>query len=248
MRGGGAGSVCSVHFRGSCGISYMRDQEMMNQVELLAVRVMQSLGRGHREAVYHRALSTALNHEGICHRTHVDCPIMFMGECVGVGQADLLIDDLVLELKVLQRVPSGASDQLRKYIESLRRTEGRDVRGMVINFNPRSGRVEVVTDRPSEPTREVKRPQTYPTGRSSLSSAQVPSFKKKVVSPFFVSRSRSTHEFSPRTSTKTSPRTSPTTSPMTSPRKGSRTSPRRSPSLSDSSWMGRLTRARSVAF
>ena len=142
----------------------------LDTVRTLSLQVMSALGKGHRESVYRKALSTALNHKGICHRAHVDCAILFLGECVGMGQADLVIDDLVIELKVLQKVPAGASDQLHKYIESLTRTEGHPFRGAVINFNSHTGRVDVVEESAQE--REQSPPK--------------PSHKKrKLTSPFF---------------------------------------------------------------
>jgi GxxExxY protein len=132
---------------------------------------MGTLGKGHRESVYRRALSTALNNKHICHRTHVDCPIIFMGECVGVGQADLVVEDLVIELKVLQKVPTGASDQLCKYIDSLERTEASPFRGVVINFNSQSGMVDIVEELPPSSARRTQR-QTTPK-------------KRRVTSPYF---------------------------------------------------------------
>ena len=135
---------------------------------------MGTLGKGHRESVYRRALSTALNNKHICHRTHVDCPIIFMGECVGVGQADLVVEDLVIELKVLQKVPTGASDQLCKYIDSLERTEARPFRGVVINFNSQSGMVDIVEELPPSSARRTQRQPNEGANK-----------KRRVASPYF---------------------------------------------------------------
>ena len=147
---------------------------IMDCIRNLSLQVMGTLGKGHRESVYRRALSTALNNKHICHRTHVDCPIIFMGECVGVGQADLVVEDLVIELKVLQKVPTGASDQLCKYIDSLERTEARPFRGVVINFNSQSGMVDIVEELPPSSTRRTQRQTT-----------NCPSKKRRVQSPYF---------------------------------------------------------------
>jgi GxxExxY protein len=122
---------------------------MTPAVEVLkghARHVMRVLGAGHRERIYHNALITALNRRQIAHRSEVACPIWFMGECIGMGRADLVIDDLVVEIKANRLPPSETSAQLRKYIQSLTRSERRDFRGVVINFNQKTGRVDVLEE------------------------------------------------------------------------------------------------------
>jgi len=108
-----------------------------------ARHVMRSLGTGHREAVYHRALITSLNREGVPHRSEVPCPIMFMGECVGMGRADLVMGDIVVEIKANKLPPEETSPQLQKYLESLRKAERREFRGLILNFNQKKGYVDV---------------------------------------------------------------------------------------------------------
>jgi GxxExxY protein len=127
---------------------------MTPAVEVLkghARHVMRVLGAGHRERIYHNALITALNRRQIAHRSEVACPIWFMGECIGMGRADLVIDDLVVEIKANRLPPSETSAQLRKYIQSLTRSERRDFRGVVINFNQKTGRVDVLEEHAAQP-------------------------------------------------------------------------------------------------
>jgi len=107
--------------------------------------VMRVLGKGHRESIYHRALITALNKTMVAHRSEVACPIWFMGECVGMGRADLVIDDVVVEIKANRSPPRKTSPQLQKYIASLTEAERKDYRGMVVNFNQTSGAVDIFT-------------------------------------------------------------------------------------------------------
>ena len=95
-----------------------------------ARHVMRVLGPGHRERIYHNALITALNRRAIPHRSEVACPIWFMGECIGMGRADLVIEDLIVEIKANRLPPTETSAQLRKYIQSLTRSERRDFRGV----------------------------------------------------------------------------------------------------------------------
>lgn len=106
-----------------------------------AKRVMSELGKGHRERVYHKAMITTLNHARVPHRSEVIAPIYFMKEVVGFGRCDIIIGNLVVEFKANIRCPKTASVQLRKYMESLSTSEKRRFRGMVVNFNQKTGRV-----------------------------------------------------------------------------------------------------------
>ena len=111
-----------------------------------ANHVMRCLGKGHTESVYHRALITAMNKAGVVHRSEVSCPIWFMGECIGVGRADMVIDDMVLEIKANKLPPKQTSAQLQKYIVSLSQAENKTFWGMVVNFNQKNGTVDIFHD------------------------------------------------------------------------------------------------------
>ena len=108
---------------------------------------MKGLGKGHSERVYHRAMITLLNSKHIPHRSEVIAPIHFMGEVVGFGRCDIIIGDLIIEFKANVSRPTKASPQLHKYIMSLSVTERRKFRGVVVNFNQRSGTVETHQER-----------------------------------------------------------------------------------------------------
>jgi len=84
-----------------------------------AATVMRELGMGHRENIYHKALSACLSKADIHHRMEVITPILFMGECVGFGRADIVMEGLVIEIKAVSKCPTQASGQLRKYMENL---------------------------------------------------------------------------------------------------------------------------------
>jgi len=100
-----------------------------------AVGVMRSLGKGHRESVYHRAMIVSLNRAGVFHRSEVLSPIYFKGELVGVGRCDLVIGDLVVEIKANTLPPRKAVSQLQKYTQHLGTAERRGYRGLILNFN-----------------------------------------------------------------------------------------------------------------
>ena len=112
-----------------------------------ARHVMHCLGKGHREAIYHAALITALNRERVAHRSEVPCPIWFMGECIGTGRADLVIGELVAEIKANRLPPTATSAQLQKYLQSMARAERRVFHGVIINFNQKTGAVDILEQR-----------------------------------------------------------------------------------------------------
>jgi len=106
-----------------------------------AGHVMRCLGKGHNERIYHNALITALNRRGVLHRSEVACP-----ECIGMGRADLVIDDVVVEIKANRLAPKETSAQLQKYLVSLAKAERRTFRGVVLNFNQKSGGVDILEE------------------------------------------------------------------------------------------------------
>lgn len=122
----------------------------MHVLRVAAKQVMAALGKGHTERVYHRAMITLLNKKGISHRSEVLAPIYFLGEVVGFGRCDLVIKNLVVELKANTRCPTNFSPQLRKYMTSMGATEHKRFHGIIVNFNQGSGAVEVHKDRPQK--------------------------------------------------------------------------------------------------
>lgn len=127
--------------------------------------VMRCLGKGHSENVYHRALITAMNKAGVAHRSEVSCPIWFMGECIGMGRADMVIDDVVLEIKANKLPPLETSAQLQKYLVSLSQAEKKTYTGLVVNFNQKTGRVDIYQD-------EIKRKRESELFQKSLRNSE----------------------------------------------------------------------------
>lgn len=153
-----------------------------------ARHAMRVLGKGHTERVYHRALATSLGRTPIQLRSEVVTPIMFMGECVGLGRADLVLQgrqrgprdtalDLVVEIKANARPPAQASGQLRKYIESLRKIEKRECAGVVLNFNQTTGDVDIYIE-PDDAAGKAHRPP--PVKRSRFFATSAASMEKEL--------------------------------------------------------------------
>jgi GxxExxY protein len=119
--------------------SPQKKHKYMHLLCSLAKQIMVSLGKGHAEKVYHRALITGLNAKRVPHRSEVLTPVYFMGEVVGMGRCDLVIGELAVEIKANRQHPSKASAQIKKYTMNLSKAERRAYTGVVINFNQRRG-------------------------------------------------------------------------------------------------------------
>lgn len=113
-----------------------------------ARHAMKNLGKGHREQVYGKAMQVSLSKSGVAYRSEVCCPIVYMDEIIGHGRADFVIGEYVVEIKATrgERL-SEAGDQLEKYLKSLRRIERKQYKGVVLNFNQATGRVDCHEER-----------------------------------------------------------------------------------------------------
>ena len=107
-----------------------------------ARHVMKVLGKGQKENVYQKALEVRLRRANIYCRSEVFCPILYMGEIVGYGRADLVVDNIIIEFKANRAKPDEASDQLAKYVRSLKAIVKKDYRGLILNFNQATGVLE----------------------------------------------------------------------------------------------------------
>lgn len=126
-----------------------------------AQQVMRDLGVGHRESIYARALTVALNGSRIVPRTEVDIPILFRGQCIGHGRADLIVDNVIVEIKAVRQTPGkDALAQLHKYVENLSAVEHTFFQGIIVNFNQKNGLLEVCAQRCEAAEKKSKQKST----------------------------------------------------------------------------------------
>lgn len=126
----------------SCNNEHTSSTMTISKIRDHALHVMKKLGKGHSERVYHRALITLFNRVGVLHRSEVLTPIYFMDEMVGMGRCDLVVGNLAIEIKANSLHPSKATSQLHKYTCGLARAERRNMTGVIVNFNPKTGGVQ----------------------------------------------------------------------------------------------------------
>lgn len=110
--------------------------------------IFETLGPGHTESVYHRALEVSLRLGGIPYESEVVVPILFRGYTVGNIRCDVIIGDTVIELKAVSRLNEDHRQQLRNYLMILDKP-----RGLLVNFGSTLTVEEI--KRPTESDHEV---------------------------------------------------------------------------------------------
>ena len=112
-------------------------EEKMSVIQLKRVvvdmcsRIYRTLGPGFRELCYEKALEVELNRAQIQYLCQAPVPFYYLGEVVGMGYADIIVDkQLVLELKASKTpIAPGHLNQCRGYMRAMKIEHG-----LVINF------------------------------------------------------------------------------------------------------------------
>lgn len=111
----------------------------------IATHVYKTLGHGHSEAVYHRAMEVGLRQRGIKYDTEKIVPIKYEGHVVGNFRFDLVIDDTtIVELKAVSAIKQREITQLRNYMSMTGLTSG-----YVINFPLSGDQIEIHSELPT---------------------------------------------------------------------------------------------------
>ena len=106
----------------------MEETEDVARIHKLADEVLEALGAGHTESVYHNAMKVGLQDEGFPFESERDLPITFRGRYVGTVRADIIVDKrIVIELKASLGTDTSVSDameQCRCYMKETKITQG----------------------------------------------------------------------------------------------------------------------------
>ncbi len=107
-------------------------QLILENIIDMANGILNVLGSGHTESVYHRAFEVEFRKQGIEYASEVVAPIHYRGDYVGYGRADIVIPGiLVMELKATSTPPRDLEmSRLKTYMESLGISDG-----IIINFS-----------------------------------------------------------------------------------------------------------------
>lgn len=100
-------------------------------IQEIAQSVLDVLGFGHSETVYSRAIGVGLQRKGISYETEKTVAVSYLGSQVGTCRLDLVVGDLIVELKCVGSLNSSHRSQLKRYVGLLNLR-----RGILINFSP----------------------------------------------------------------------------------------------------------------
>lgn len=111
--------------------------DLTSKIIAAAFDVQNSLGPGFLEKIYHRALVVELRHVGLRARPNFPVYVYHRGMQIGDFAADVIVEEqILLELKVEDRLTDGHFAQLLNYMRLSRKTVG-----LLLNFG--SPRVQV---------------------------------------------------------------------------------------------------------
>ena len=113
-------------------------------IRKLATEVLDALGAGHTESVYHNAMKVGIQDENLKYETERDIIIKFRDRYVGTVRADLIIENrLVVELKSSAGTDAAVSDALDQCRIYMRETS--IPAGIVVVFPKRVGGKLIIT-------------------------------------------------------------------------------------------------------
>lgn len=127
--------------------------ELTEKILGVFFNVLNELGYGFPESVYHRAMFMALKQAGFDVQEEVPLSVFFRGEKVGTFYSDLLINkSVILELKIAEQITRSHEAQLTHYL----RATSVEV-GLILAFGERGRFKRIVM------TNDRKRGLEYPT-------------------------------------------------------------------------------------
>jgi GxxExxY protein len=107
------------------------DTDYVDRVQEMALTVYETLGPGHSESVYHRAMEVMLRLNKMNYESERIVPIEFKGHIIGNFRLDLVVNGIIIELKSVMRLKDQEEMQARNYLK----TTGYKT-AVLINFGP----------------------------------------------------------------------------------------------------------------
>jgi GxxExxY protein len=110
----------------------MKHEQLTHKIIASAYKVFNTLGYGFLETVYHKALLIELPKACISVESEKPLKVYYRNKVVGDFYVDLLVEDeIIIELKAVERLVKAHEVQLVNYLTALRK----DI-GLLINFSP----------------------------------------------------------------------------------------------------------------
>ncbi len=95
-----------------------------------AIEVHRTLGPGFLESVYELSLAAELTDRGIPFARQVAVPLWYKGRDVGTHPLDLLVGDIVVELKAVRELVPEHFATVQSYLRAVGRQNG-----LILNFS-----------------------------------------------------------------------------------------------------------------
>ena len=112
--------------------------DAINKLILIVEDIYSTLGAGYNEVVYHRALEVALRIEGINYQSEFVIPVFYKGFTIGNSRIDLLVGNIIIELKAVAHLNNESIVQIKNYMKQCSVSEG-----LVINFNQKGSGLDI---------------------------------------------------------------------------------------------------------
>lgn len=108
----------------------LRYGEVTYKVRGALFEVYNTLGSGHKEQVYQKALEKEFEERKIPYKKEENLDVNYKGKRVGNYRPDLIVEDkLIIELKAVEFMPKSYEEQLIHYLK----TTGFPI-GLLVNF------------------------------------------------------------------------------------------------------------------
>ena len=105
-------------------------EDLTGRIIEACFEVINELGAGFLESVYHKALGLALQQKGLLVQAQFPVPVLFRGQSVGQFFADLLVEEkVIVELKAVAALTGEHQAQVINYLKA----SGIEV-GLLVNF------------------------------------------------------------------------------------------------------------------
>ena len=115
-----------------------QNDQLLKKIIELTYDVYNSLGPGYNEVVYHRALEVAFRINSIEYQSEVTVPVLYKGFNVGHSRIDLLVKDIIIELKAVAHLNNDCIIQIKNYMKHCNIIEG-----LVINFSQKLNSIDI---------------------------------------------------------------------------------------------------------
>lgn len=104
--------------------------ELTYKVRGAIFQVRKTLGSGHKETIYHKALIEEFKKEHIPFETEKSLDVKYLGKLIGNYRPDFIIENkVIIEIKAVSFMPKSFESQLIHYLK----TTGYKI-GLLINF------------------------------------------------------------------------------------------------------------------